>query len=123
MFGRNLGPNAKPSSWIVNDLPLEVIAETVTPSGDLLNRGLFRFTDHPTGHSVQPTAATCTLNGFQYRGVPLLVTDIPMTLEQEPNDDPLKPQKLALPAVVSGRFDKERDADWYRDRTFGKREL
>ena len=46
-------------------------------------------------------------------GVPLLVTDTPVSLEAEPNDDPLKPQKLALPAVVSGRFDKERDADWY----------
>jgi hypothetical protein len=113
VFGRNLGPNAKTSSWIVNDLPLDVIVETVTAPDDLLKRGLFRFTDHPTGHSVLPTAATCTLNGFQYRGAPLLVTDIPVTLEQEPNDDPLKPQKLTLPAVVSGRFDKERDADWY----------
>src|SRR5579872_2245341 len=113
VFGRNLGPNAKPSNWIVNDLPLDVISETVTAPDDLLKRGLYRFSEHPTAHSVLPTAATCTLTGFQYRGVPLLVTDLPVTLEQEPNDDPLKPQKLTLPAVVSGRFDKERDADWY----------
>ncbi len=113
VYGRNLGPNAKPSSWIVNDLPLDVITETVTVPDDLLKRGRYQFTDHPTGHSVLPTAATCTLNGFQYRGVPLLITDIPITLEQEPNDDPHKPQKLTLPTAVSGRFDKERDADWY----------
>jgi hypothetical protein len=77
----------------------------------VFDRGLFRFTDHPTGHSVLPTAATCTLTGFQHRGVPLLVTDIPVSLEQEPNDDPARPQKLPLPAVLSGRFDRGRDAD------------
>ena len=113
VFGRNLGSGAKPSSWVVNDLPLDAVTESVTPPDDILKRGLFSFTDHPTGHSVLPTAATCTLHGFQHRGVPLVVTDLPVTVEQEPNDDPLKPQKLTLPVVLSGRFDKERDADWY----------
>jgi len=113
LFGRNLGPEAKPSPFIVNDLPLEALTVTVTPPDDVWQRGLFQFTEHPTGHSVLPTAATCTLTGFQYRGVPLLVTDVPVTLEQEPNDDPSQAQQLTLPAVVSGRFDKERDADWY----------
>lgn len=112
-FGRNLGSGAKPSSLLVNDLPLDALTETVSPPDDIFRRGLFRFTDHPTGHSVLPTAATCTLTGFQHRGVPLLVVDTPVSLEQEPNDDPAKPQKLTLPAVVSARFDRERDADWY----------
>jgi hypothetical protein len=113
VYGRNLGKDAKPSQWIVNDLTLDALTESVTAPDDILKRGLFRFTEHPTGHSVLPTAATCTLHGFQYRGVPLLVTDTPVTLEQEPNDDPLNPQKITLPAVVCGRFDKERDVDWY----------
>lgn len=111
VFGRNLG--GKESGFVVNDLPLDVIPETVDPLRDVFTRGLFRFTDHPTGHSVLPTAATCTHTGFQHRGVPLVVTDTPVTLDQEPNDDPKAPQKLTIPAVVSGRFDKERDADWF----------
>lgn len=113
VFGRNLGPGAKPSPLIVNDLPLEAVTVTLAPPGDFWRRGLFHFTEHPTGHSVLPTAATCTLTGFQYRGVPLLVTDVPVTLEQEPNNDPAHAQQLTLPAVVSGRFDRERDADRY----------
>ena len=113
VYGRNLGSGAKPSPWSVNDLSLDALAESVTPSDDILKRGIFRFTDHPTGHSVLPTAATCTLHGYQHRGVPLLVSDIAVSLEQEPNDDPLKPQKLTLPVALAGRFDKERDADWY----------
>lgn len=113
VFGRNLGDGAKASALTLNDLPLDALTESVTTPDDILKRGRFVFTDHPTGHSVLPTAATCTLHGFQHRGVPLLVTDLPVTLEQEPNDDRLKPQKLDLPVAVAGRFDKERDADWY----------
>jgi hypothetical protein len=112
-FGRNLGSDAKLSPFPINDLPLDVLTETVTAPDDVFRRGLFRFTVHPTGHSVLPTAATCTLTGFEHRGVPLLVSDIPVSLEQEPNDDPAKPQRLTLPVVLSGRFDRERDADWY----------
>ncbi len=113
IYGRNLGSGAKPSPWSVNDLSLDALTESVTPPDDILKRGHFRFTDHPTGHSVLPTAATCTMHGFQHRGVPLLVTDLPITLEQEPNDDPLKPQKLMLPVALAGRLDKERDSDWF----------
>lgn len=113
ILGRNLGSGAKPSGLSVNDLPLEALTDSLAPPDDILKGGRFTFTEHPTGHSVLPTAATCTMHGFQHRGVPLLVTDLPVTPEQEPNDDPLKPQKVALPAAVAGRFDKERDADWY----------
>jgi hypothetical protein len=113
VYGRNLGAGAKPSPLSVNDLQLDALTESVEPPDDVLKRGLFRFTEHPNGHSVLPTAATCTMHGFQHRGVPLLVTDLPITPEQEPNDDPAKPQKLTLPVALAGRLDKERDADWY----------
>jgi hypothetical protein len=113
VYGRNLGAGAKPSPWVVNDLPLEALTESVTPPDDILTRGRFAFTEHPTGHSVLPTAATCTLHGFQHRGAPVLVTDTPVSPEQEPNDDPAKPQKLTLPVALAGRFDRPRDADWY----------
>lgn len=112
VFGRNLGASAKPSALTANDLPLEMLTERVSPP-DVLSRGRFLFTEHPTGHSVLPTAATGTLHGFQHRGAPLVASDTAVTLEAEPNDDPQKAQKIALPATVSGRFDRERDADWY----------
>ena len=126
VFGRNLGTKAKPSLWRVGDLALEECQETITPPADVFQRGAYSFLEHPTGHSVLPTAATCTLTGFQPRlkigdtfcnAVPLLLTETPVTLEVEPNDDPHKPQVLTLPAVVSGRFDRERDADWYQFET------
>ncbi len=113
IYGRNLGAGAKPSAFAINDLALDALTESVTPPADILTRGRFAFTEHPTGHSVLPTAATCTLHGAQHRGVPLVVSDIAVSLEAEPNDDPLKPQKLALPVALAGRFDKERDADWF----------
>jgi hypothetical protein len=119
VFGRNLG--GKPSPWSLFDLPLEEDELTVTAPPDVLTLGAYRFLDHPTDHSVLPTAATCTLTGFQARyprspggdAVPLVVTDTPVTQEQEPNDSPEKAQKITLPATVSGRFDRPRDADWF----------
>jgi hypothetical protein len=117
VFGRNLGAKARPSTWTIGDQRLDELAELVVAPADLLTAGMYRFSEHPTTHSVLPTAATCTLTGFTVRGVPILVTDGTVTLEAEPNDDPKKPQLLTLPAVVSGRFDKERDADWYEFET------
>jgi hypothetical protein len=121
LLGRNLGSKSKPSPWTLFDLPLDEDRLEVTAPADVSALGAFRFIDHPTDHSVLPTAATCTLRGFQVRhpaspggdAVPVLVSDIPVTLEQEPNDSPDTAQKITLPAVVSGRFDKQRDADWY----------
>jgi len=113
IFGRNLGKGAKPSNWKINDLPLDELVETVTAPVDIVESGAYRFGTHPTNHAVLPTAATLTLTGFQVHGVPVLVSENPVTVEVEPNDDPKKPQKISLPAVVSGRFDHERDADWF----------
>ena len=126
VFGRNLGKSAKPSAWRIQDLALEEYPLSITPPIDLFALGAYRFLEHPTCHSVLPTAATCTLTGFEIQpkvgeftanAVPLLLVDTPVTLEVEPNDDPEHPQVIQLPAVVSGRFDRERDADWYEFET------
>lgn len=118
-YGRNLGKAAKPSKWTANDLPFDEVTETITLPVGSLDRAPYRFFTHPTGHSVLPTAATCTLVGRQLRldpttnGVPIYFSDTPVTLEAEPNDHADSAQAITLPAVVAGRFDKERDADWF----------
>src|SRR5262245_31114419 len=126
VFGRNLGTGARPSSWKTFDLPLDESRMSVEAPADVLDLGAYRFFEHPTDHSVLPSAATCTVRGFQVRpkfgdafagAETLLVVDTPVTLEAEPNDAPEKAQPITLPAVVSGRFDRERDADWYEFET------
>ncbi len=93
----------------------------ITPPADVA-KYRYLFLEHPTAHSVAPTAATATLNGFQIRpavGGPsltatsMLLVDTPVSLEKEPNDTLEGPQAITIPAVVSGRFDQQRDADWY----------
>lgn len=121
IFGRNLGKKAKPSGWKINELPLDVYEESVSPP-DGLAAGAYRFAEHPTTHSVLPTGATSALVGFQVVPMPdgspanpvsVVVCDTPVSVEAEPNDDPAAPQPITVPAVVSGRFDKPRDADWF----------
>lgn len=45
--------------------------------------------------------------------VPVRVSDWPESTEQEPNDDPSKANKLAVPGGVSGRFEKGGDVDHF----------
>lgn len=117
VYGRNLGPGSKPSAWKVKDLALDEKTEIVVATDSLVQWSDFEFSDHPVNHSVLPTAATATLTGIQVRGVPVLATRHKVTPEAEPNDDPKKPQPITLPTVLCGRFDKERDADWYEFET------
>ena len=121
-LGWNLGPKAGKTSLKLDGSNLDEYRETMTAPADIIDRGLYRFFEHPTAHSVLPTAATASLTGYQVRlspggqpanPVPVLVTREPVTLEVEPNDDPAKPQPINLPAVVSGRLDREGDGDWF----------
>ncbi|HET6878614.1 MAG TPA: PPC domain-containing protein [Pirellulales bacterium] len=121
-LGRNFGTAGQASTWKIDERPLEEFRFTITPPPAGEAFGFYRFIDHPTDHSVLPTAATCTLDGFQVRvpvgeganpPITLMYAASPVTLEREPNDTQEQPQQVALPLVVSGRFDRPRDADWY----------
>lgn len=120
-LGRNL-TSGKFSAAKTADAPLEEFRFSFTPPADLAGAGRYIFLEHPTDHSVLPTGATCTLDGLQVRvpvaggalkPVPLVIANGPVTLEIEPNNDKAHPQSITLPAMVSGRFDEPRDADWY----------
>jgi hypothetical protein len=121
-YGRNLGPGATASPLAGSDPPLDELAVTVTPPADVFALRAFRFLEHPTDHSRAPTAATDTLTGFQVRAglpreqgpaIPVVVTDHEVSTEREPNNAPAEAQPVTLPAVVSGRFDADRDGDYY----------
>lgn len=127
-LGRNLAPlGGTPSGRSEGDLPLDQLTVPLAaPPADLLELGRYVFEHHPTHHSSLPTAATCTVTGLQVRptgaqGVwdaqPVLVTEDAVVLEAEPNNALEGPQAISLPAVVAGRFDQPRDADWYQFQT------
>lgn len=46
--------------------------------------------------------------------VPLVVTTLPLVLEQEPNDAPAQAQPLPVPGGVNGRIGQRRDLDYFR---------
>lgn len=128
-FGRNFGNGSKPAtngagadSGAAGEPPLDAIKFPFTVGPELSLPGKFIFREHPTDHSVLPTAATCTLDGFQVvvpvggggiRPVNMVLAESAVTLEAEPNDDKQHAQVVSIPATVSGRFDKPRDADWF----------
>ncbi|WP_425618887.1 PPC domain-containing protein [Anatilimnocola sp. NA78] len=115
------GQTAELTAWGRNLSGKSEAKFSLTPPSDAAI-GMYRFFEHPTAHSVAPTAATCTLDGFQVRpdlggaslnAVPVVLVDSAVSIEQEPNETLESPQAISLPAVISGKFDQPRDADWY----------
>jgi hypothetical protein len=45
--------------------------------------------------------------------VPLVVGDLPESIEIEPNDETRQAASFSIPGTVNARFDKPNDADWY----------
>lgn len=122
ILGRNLGSASNPSAQKLNDLPLDTLPWTVSAADSNAARFAYRFLEHPTRHSVLASAATCTMNGFQIRPTPgqqalnpftLLVSESPVTLENDANNTPETAQAITFPAMVAGRFNEPRDADWF----------
>jgi hypothetical protein len=52
-------------------------------------------------------------NGLYGWPVVVPTSDLPETIETEPNDMPAQAQRLSIPGAVSGRFDKKDDTDHY----------
>lgn len=125
VLGQNLGAGSEPSLWKLGDLSLEMRKLRITGSTNILPTGAYRFLEHASQHSVLPTAATCTLIGEQIALLNanpqiMLVTDSPTSVEAEPNDTKEQAQALTLPTILSARFDRERDVDWYTFETDDK---
>ncbi|MBL8828407.1 MAG: hypothetical protein JNM18_15605 [Planctomycetaceae bacterium] len=109
-------------SVTIDGRPWEVFRFPFTAAAEIAERGGYRFLEHPTDHTVAPTAASCTLVGQQVtvpvgsgalRPQIVMVANSSVTVETEPNNAPERGQPLTVPAVVSGRFDQPRDADWF----------
>lgn len=66
-------------------------------------------------HPTSPYAwATVGGNLDSGRDVPLHIADVPEAIEQEPNDERTQATPLGLSTTMNGRFENERDDDWYR---------
>lgn len=118
-YGRNLGGTVN-GTQLSGEPGLEAFSTTYSSN---IAAGDYTFLDHPTDHSVLPTAATFRLSGAQFRptfstgesltAIPMVVVDTPITIDTESNDSQETPQAITLPATISGRFESRGDADWF----------
>src|SRR5262249_17941339 len=67
--------------------------------GDPLKKLLWLSPKGPSGRHAWP--------------VTLDVSEVPELVEQEPNDEPAKANKVPVPGAISGRFEKAGDVDHY----------
>ena len=52
-------------------------------------------------------------NGLYGWPVSLAVSDLDEAMEQEPNNEPAKANRIAVPGAVTGRFEQKGDLDYY----------
>ncbi|MEZ6108468.1 MAG: hypothetical protein R3B96_20820 [Pirellulaceae bacterium] len=104
-------------------MPLDRASVEVSADAEAWSLRDYRFADHPTAHSVAPTAATCTLVGEQLRlaGIEtlwsaptVLVTEHDVTTETEPNNSLDQANPVTIPLVIGGRLNEPRDIDRYK---------
>jgi hypothetical protein len=68
----------------------------------------------PTDQAIAAVyAAPKRPSGVSGWPVPVLLSDWPELVEQEPNDEPMKANKLPVPGGISARFDKPKDVDHF----------
>ena len=68
----------------------------------------------PADHAIAAVYVTPKRStGVSGWPVPVLLSDWPEIVEQEPNDEPAKATKLPVPGGVTARFDKAKDVDHF----------
>jgi hypothetical protein len=115
ILGRNLPGGKAVAGAVVQDLPLEELTVPFTAPRDPVGLLRFDFLNHPAAPSVTLRGQEFRPQGLEEALNPALVlyAPHPVTREQEPNDSADRAQRLTLPTVVCGRFDRPGDADWY----------
>jgi hypothetical protein len=115
LLGRNLPRGKTVPAWNLQGQAFEELTLPITTPKDrgLLQR--FTFINHfpsanlnARGLQIWPESLKTALNPTT-----LFLADAPVTVEREPNDSAETAQAISLPTVISGRFDKPGDADWY----------
>jgi hypothetical protein len=115
IYGRNL-PGGKPDPQArVQGMALERLQVSYTAPRNAEGLAGYEFINHPPSPALTLRGIQVWPKGLENALNPatLVFADAPVTLEREPNDSAEKTQALKLPTVISGRFDKPGDADWY----------
>jgi len=115
ILGRNLPGGKLAPAWTINSQALEESKIGVSIPKDPLREQRFTFLNHLPSPSVNARGLQLWPPGWKNALNPLtlFLADAPVTLEKEPNDSAETAQRITLPTVIAGRFDKPGDADWF----------
>ena len=109
-IGRGLTGAGQPGGDGLEQAPVDVVIDDASGNaGGRFTRRLFAVRDLAT--DLIDVAGG--MPGTAIVPPTVLASSEQVTIEQEPNDDPLRPQKITLPATVAGRFDPRGDRDWF----------
>ncbi len=110
VWGRNLSDGKPTTGPTIHDAPLEQTTITFESPKEIETGFLTRF------HMASPALNARGLQLFVANSVhpkTVALADAPVFVEKEPNDTRETAEKIELPAVIAGRFDKPGDGDWF----------
>jgi len=115
LLGRNLPGGKTSTQWKEQGLPLEETTVALSIPKELAAPGRFAFINHLPSPSLNTRGVHIWPEAIKNALKPITVypADAPVTKDREPNDSAESAQPITLPTVISGRFDKPGDADWY----------
>lgn len=110
IFGYNL-PGGERTESLLNGIPLERLETTITLPSETDSFDADEYT----------RSVAAVVDGFTFRlqsphgpsnPVRIALSEAPVLLEQEPNDEPQQAQAIAVPAEVGGQFAAPGDVDY-----------
>ncbi|MBI2808330.1 MAG: PPC domain-containing protein [Planctomycetes bacterium] len=102
-----------PETLGVQQVRLDMGGSALTPNPSPKGRGENGANPSPKGRGENGAYPSPKGRGEQTNPATFIVSKLPQYIEQEPNDEPAKANRITLPAGINGRIGKKRDIDHY----------
>jgi hypothetical protein len=115
VYGRNLPGGVDASGVVVDGKTLQKLEVTVALPGDTVSKSSLAMAGYVAPREGGQDGIVYRIKGPQgeSNAVQIGFATAPVVLEQEPNNDASKAQKVSVPCEIAGQFSPRRDRDWY----------
>jgi len=112
LYGYNL-PEGERTDWTINGVALERVTRTFDLPPDAVARTPASLRSSVSA-GMDAVFVSVDSDHGRSNSVPIFVTDSPVVLAQEPNDEPAAAQVVSVPCDIGGQFSQAGDVDYFR---------
>ena len=115
IYGRNLPGGTEAPGVTIDGKTLQKLDVTVALPGDAASKSSLVMAGFVAPREIGQDGIVYRVKGPQGEANPVRIgfATAPVVLEQEPNNESTKAQKVSIPCEIAGQFNPRRDRDWY----------